>query len=61
MVMAYVYARVGEHQKSIDLLEELLVIPSPVSVNLLKVDPWFDSLRENPRFQTLLKRDDVVF
>ncbi len=59
--MAYVYARVGEHEKSIELLEELLVIPSPISVNLLKVDPWFDPLRDNPRFQSLLERDDVEF
>ena len=61
MVMAYVYARVGEHEKSIDLLEELLVITSLVYVNLLKVDQWFDPLRDNPRFQALLKREDVVF
>jgi hypothetical protein len=61
MVMAYVYARVGEDEKAVDMLAELLAIPSHVSVNLLKIDPWFDPLRDNPRFQALLETEGMVF
>lgn len=54
--LAEVYALVGEPDKAIDLLSGLLSRPSPVTVALLKVNPVWDSLRENPRFIELLKK-----
>jgi serine/threonine-protein kinase len=59
--MAIVYAQTGDHEAAIDLLEELMAIPSPVSANLLKLDPWYEPLRDNPRFQALIEKGDVVF
>lgn len=44
---------VGDYEAAIEDLHNLLAIPSPISANLLRVDPFWDPLRNNPRFQTL--------
>lgn len=61
MVMAYVDAQSGRHEEAIDLLDQLLSIPSYASVGVLKIDPWFDPLKDNPRFTALIAKGDVVF
>jgi serine/threonine-protein kinase len=55
-VLARVYAIVGEADAAIDELTLLLTVPSEVSVQLLRLDPTWDSLRHRPRFQQLLDR-----
>lgn len=52
--LAKIYAMVGEHEKAIDILERLLSIPCEVSVPLLKIEPWWQSLHNNERFQKLV-------
>ncbi len=52
--LALIYARVGEHEKALDQLEPLLKMPYFLSPGWLKVDPAFDPLRKNPRFQRLV-------
>ncbi|MEW6060654.1 MAG: protein kinase [Bacteroidota bacterium] len=52
--LARVYTATGEQEKAIDLLERLLSIPCEVSVPLLKAEPWWDPLRNNPRYQKLI-------
>lgn len=54
--LARIYVRVGDHDSAITLLERLLTIPSRVSVQLLRVDPDWQPLRSNARFQRLLER-----
>ena len=61
-ILARVAARIGEYDRSISTLENLLSIPyeAPLAANppltpaLLRLDPMFDSLRKDPRFQKLV-------
>ena len=49
-----VYLLLGEPEKALDSLEPLLKIPFYMTPGWLKIDPTFDSLRTNPRFQRLV-------
>lgn len=53
--LAKIYALVGESVKSIEQLEILLSRPcgNNYSLALLRIDPIWDSLRNNPKFQDL--------
>ena len=52
--LARIYMLVGEPEKALDQLEPLLKIPYYLSPAWLKIDPNFDPLRKNPRFQKLV-------
>jgi len=60
-ILARVSARMGEPDRAIVALQKLLSIPYdgalaqnvPLTPALLRLDPMFDSLRNDPRFQTL--------
>ena len=52
--LARIYVLVGEPEKALDRLEPLLKIPYLLSPGWLKIDPNFDPLRKNPRFQKLV-------
>ena len=53
-VLALIEARTGREDAAVDRLEYLLSIPSSVSRPLLRLDPAWEPLRDNARFQRLL-------
>jgi TolB-like protein/tetratricopeptide (TPR) repeat protein len=53
--MARVYLLVGEPEKALDMLEPLLKMPYYLSPGWLRVDPTFQELKGNPRYERLLK------
>jgi TolB-like protein/Tfp pilus assembly protein PilF len=54
--VAEVYATVGEKERAIEILDGLLSRPSAITVESLKINPLWDSLRSDPRFQALLQK-----
>jgi len=51
--LAEIYAWAGEHDEAIRLIDHLLQIPSDLTGHVLKLDPTWDPLRSDPRFQKL--------
>jgi TolB-like protein/Flp pilus assembly protein TadD len=54
--LAEIYAWVGEHDEAFRLLDHLLHTPNGITVPLLKLDPVWDPLRQDPRFQALIEK-----
>jgi serine/threonine-protein kinase len=54
--VAEVYCIVGEKGRAIEVLDGLLSRPSAVTVQGLKVNPIWDPLRNDPRFQALIDK-----
>jgi hypothetical protein len=44
----------GAYDDAVTTLKQLLSIPSDLSVAEIRIDPWFEPLRRNPRFQELV-------
>jgi serine/threonine-protein kinase len=54
--VAQVHAILGDKGDAIEILDGLLSRPSAVTVQSLKIDPIWDPLRSDPRFQALVER-----
>ncbi|MHC5108907.1 MAG: protein kinase domain-containing protein [Planctomycetota bacterium] len=55
--MALIYTMVGELDLALDRLEYLLSVPSQlISIQLLRIDPRWDALRDHPRYQSLMRK-----
>jgi serine/threonine-protein kinase len=54
--VAEVHAILGDSDRAIEILDGLLSRPSGVTVQGLKINPIWDPLRNDPRFQALLNK-----
>ena len=52
--LAQIYAWVGEKDQALQLLDHSLQTPNGITVPMLKLDPMWDPLRTDPRFQALI-------
>jgi len=57
--LAEIYLRAGKHTEALDILENLQGKPILISLtaNFLRLDPLWESLRDNPRFMHLVAQD----
>jgi TolB-like protein/Tfp pilus assembly protein PilF len=53
--LAITYAWVGEKDLAINQLEELLPLYGPISYGQLRLHPWWDPLRDDPRFEKIVE------
>ncbi len=56
MSLATIYVMLGDHEATLDILDRILLIPSQISARWLRLDPTFDPLRDDARFQAMLKK-----
>ena len=54
--LAQIYAWTGETDEALRLLDHLLQVPNGLTVATLKLDPAWDPLRKDPRFQALIDK-----
>jgi hypothetical protein len=53
-VLAQIQARFGDHEAAIAPLPHLLEVPAGLTIANLKLDPFWDPLRKDPRFAKLI-------
>jgi len=53
--LAVNYAWAGEKDLALKQLEEVVRIYSPISYGQLRLHPWWDPLRDDPRFEKLME------
>jgi tetratricopeptide (TPR) repeat protein len=56
MWLAYIYSMVGENDRALDEIELLLSISFYFTTWDLKLNPFWDSMRDHPRFQELITK-----
>ena len=54
--LAQIYAWTGELDEAFRLIDHLLSVPNGLALSILKLDPAWDPLRKDPRFQALIDK-----
>jgi len=57
--LAYIYVLLGKYSDTIEKLNYLLSIPGPLSVNILKLDPRWEPLRNLPEYKRLIEKYNI--
>jgi serine/threonine-protein kinase len=57
--LAQIYTMVGEYDKALELLEQLLKNPSDISIKILQLDPVWGPIWDKPKFKELLKKYSI--
>jgi len=55
--LAWIYMKLGKHDEVLETLEYVLSIPGPTTPTLLRLDPHYESLRDDPGFAQLIQSD----
>ena len=55
-LLAEIYAWTGEFDEAFRLLDHLLAVPNGLTIQMLKLEPAWDPLRKDPRFQALIDK-----
>ena len=55
-LLAEIYAWTGEFDEAFRLLDHLLAVPNGLTIPMLKLEPAWDPLRKDPRFQALIDK-----
>ena len=56
IALAQIYAWIGDRDEALQLIEKSLTTPNGVTAPQLKLDPIWDPLRDDSRFQALINR-----
>ncbi len=59
VALAQIYAWTGESDEALQLLDRSLSTPNGITVSFLKLDPIWEPLRSDPRFQALIDRHEA--
>jgi TolB-like protein/Flp pilus assembly protein TadD len=54
--LAQIYAWTGEFDEAFRLIDHLLSVPRGLALSIFKIDPAWDPLRKDPRFQALIDK-----
>ena len=58
--LARIYVLTEDYDSAVDILNQLLTVPSIVSVPELRVDPFWQPLAGNPKFEKMLASQPKV-
>jgi len=56
LLLAQIYAWTGEKDQALQLLDHSLNTPNGITIPILKLDPAWDPIRNDPRFQALIDK-----
>jgi tetratricopeptide (TPR) repeat protein len=54
--LAQIYAWTGEFDEAFRLLDHLFAVPNDLTIPMFKLDPAWDPLRKDPRYQALINK-----